>query len=699
MKSFLPKSFSQKSFLFPALLVLLWVLAELIVNPVGEFPINDDWAYAKSVYYLYFDGIVKYFDWGAMILIGQTLWGTLFCLIFDFSFTTLRFSVLTLGAVGILFYYFIALKICRNEVAALLSSLVIAFNPLYFSLANSFMTDVPFLVFLLGTVFFYLLYLEQGKFIFFLLAFLFVLTATMIRQHGLLLTISLTGVLLYHDYSDWKKIIRVMLFGGLVFGIMWGFTFFLTEKNLLPASYAKISDLFKDWNWMEKFSYVIPRMSQLFLYSGLLLFPIAVIFLPAFRRDWRPLSWFFLLILPLILVIPVFLHRDDFPVGNYLYNLGLIPRVMKDSIWGLNWRVQLTDQQLDWIKFYAVFGAFTLFPCLLISNSDKHRDNSQSLHNPIKIISLLFLTGYAVFLIINIHFYDRYMLPFIIFISLLCIRYIKKIQLLPRIMALLTLSAMTLFSVAATHDYFAFNRARWTGLYNLMGKGISPKKIDGGFEFNAWYETGPQRYGDRSGKSWYFVEDDYYAITQGPLLGYKKYATHTYPTLLHFTTDSILVLCRSTSFKDSTVIYCNADSLNENQTCLLSSVPGIIFPDVQNRTDKVARSGRYSLFLDKDHLFGFSVNLTGVMPGDRFLVTVWTKDNMGKAGIVITSPDPNYLYFIGGVAEKRKDDWQQIMLEGNIFPDYKGHDVKIYLWNYGGVKVYFDDLKITWYKN
>jgi len=29
------------------LLILMWILAFIIINPIGEFPINDDWAYAK----------------------------------------------------------------------------------------------------------------------------------------------------------------------------------------------------------------------------------------------------------------------------------------------------------------------------------------------------------------------------------------------------------------------------------------------------------------------------------------------------------------------------------------------------------------------------------------------------------------------------------------------------------------------------
>ena len=34
---------------FGIYLILIWGISVLVVNPLGNFPLNDDWAYAQSV--------------------------------------------------------------------------------------------------------------------------------------------------------------------------------------------------------------------------------------------------------------------------------------------------------------------------------------------------------------------------------------------------------------------------------------------------------------------------------------------------------------------------------------------------------------------------------------------------------------------------------------------------------------------------
>ena len=36
-------------FLWPVQLGLIWICMILLANPIGDFPLNDDWAYAYSV--------------------------------------------------------------------------------------------------------------------------------------------------------------------------------------------------------------------------------------------------------------------------------------------------------------------------------------------------------------------------------------------------------------------------------------------------------------------------------------------------------------------------------------------------------------------------------------------------------------------------------------------------------------------------
>ena len=137
-------------------LLASWLLAILVVNPIGDFPLNDDWAFGKTVYYLTEEGRLHFTDWQSMTLIAQVIWGAAFTFLFGFSFTVLRISTLIVSFGGIWLMYKWIKRITGRRLPALLAAMTLAFNPLYFSLSFTFMTDVPFLcTFLLAAYFFY----------------------------------------------------------------------------------------------------------------------------------------------------------------------------------------------------------------------------------------------------------------------------------------------------------------------------------------------------------------------------------------------------------------------------------------------------------------------------------------------------------------------------------------------------------------
>ena len=115
----------------------------ILVNPLGDFPLNDDWAYARSVKDFLDTGNFQLPGWAVANLLPQVFLGVIFCLPFGFSFTALRFSTLTMGLVGVIATYLLLKEISYNQKIALLGALLIAFDPIYFGLSNTFMTDVP----------------------------------------------------------------------------------------------------------------------------------------------------------------------------------------------------------------------------------------------------------------------------------------------------------------------------------------------------------------------------------------------------------------------------------------------------------------------------------------------------------------------------------------------------------------------------
>ena len=66
---------------------------------------------------------------------------------------------------------------------------------------------------------------------------------------------------------------------------------------------------------------------------------------------------------------------------------------------------------------------------------------------------------------------------------------------------------MSSFSVAATHDYLAWNRVRWDLGRRLLAEGVDSLNVAGGFEFNAWHNYDKFRARGNVGKVYYWWYD------------------------------------------------------------------------------------------------------------------------------------------------------------------------------------------------
>ncbi len=60
----------------------MWIIGFFVVFPIGEFPVNDDWAYSKNVYNLVVNKQFVVDEWPAMNLISQTMYGSLFVAVY-----------------------------------------------------------------------------------------------------------------------------------------------------------------------------------------------------------------------------------------------------------------------------------------------------------------------------------------------------------------------------------------------------------------------------------------------------------------------------------------------------------------------------------------------------------------------------------------------------------------------------------------
>jgi hypothetical protein len=172
---------------------------------------------------------------------------------------------------------------------------------------------------------------------------------------------------------------------------------------------------------------------------------------------------------------------------------------------------------------------------------------------------LLLSTAAYLFPILGMHgFFDRYLLPLIpLLLASLLTEFSHDggnpgASLIGERLAIVSLACITTFSFLGTHDYLSWNRTRWEVLNDLVEvQKISPESIDGGFEFNGLHSYAPH-YVKTPGKSWWWVKDDLYLITFGPVKGYESIGKHSFNRWLPPRTGYIYTLKRS-STTDGTI--------------------------------------------------------------------------------------------------------------------------------------------------
>ena len=162
-------------------LLLLYCGSLVVVNPIGNFPLIDDWAFGLAAKHFLETGDFRC-EWSSMPLISHVLWGSLFCLPAGFSFTALRASSLVASFLGVLGCYSLVRHVGRPRWCAMVAAVLLAFNPIYYALANTFMTDSVFTAAIALAALFFARNLRTGSDLDLLLATAIAVVATLSRQ-------------------------------------------------------------------------------------------------------------------------------------------------------------------------------------------------------------------------------------------------------------------------------------------------------------------------------------------------------------------------------------------------------------------------------------------------------------------------------------------------------------------------------------
>jgi hypothetical protein len=481
----------------------------VLVNPIGNFPLNDDWAYGWTVKNLLETGHFQLADWTATNLLPQALLGTLFSLPFGFSFTALRLSTLLMGLAGVITTYGLLREARCSPKIALFGSLVIALNPIYFELSNTFNTDIHSFTFFLVSVYFLARGLRLASNGVILTGLVFAFIAILNRQSSVIILPALAVSFLICRGLTLRTFITaflVLFIGITVYAV---YSYWLDYTKQKPALYGfqieklratlasgpgTIATTYSENIWL------------FFIYGGLFLFPFLVLhFSQQFRKYsflQKLLSICFTLIL-LTIGLNLIRHQKQMPlIGNSLEPLGLGPTFLAgyDSFFYENRYLQLLVR--GWwnlLTLTGLIGASILFQYLLIVIQHLHKRKDRL--NQVWFAFLLVVCTFLYLLPIgglSKHFwFDRYLLPplplLMTSIFLMTRHFHQERKFSGRIVVFCCLSLISygIYAVAATHDYLQQNRVRWLALNDLMRRAhVSPNQIGGGFEFNGWHHAG-----------------------------------------------------------------------------------------------------------------------------------------------------------------------------------------------------------------
>jgi hypothetical protein len=502
--------FSWRDVVSIILTCIVWTILALVIDPRGDFPLIDDWAYGLPVRALVERGEIRLSDWSSVILGVQACWGALFCLPTGFSFTTLRISTLVAGLIGLIGMYSLMRQLGARRAVAFFATWTLGANPLYISLSYTFMTDIPFICLFILSTFLLIRGMVRDSDRVVWLGLGAALASVFVRQIGVAIFLGFMVA-----YPFWRGLgrrwfLQALLPAVLAFAALKAYERGLLAFERLPRAYNKSGDSTRDFlsllarGKLGVFRALLPKFWELLLLLGAYTVPFSLLCWPS--RLARLSARARIVELSCVLGITVFVTTalvvavgDRFITGHVAYDFGVGPR-FTDRRQTAAWPGRLPFVLALGPKAIAVLGSVLAVQALghVVRGILIRPRNSAEVGSRSSVVFLIatcsFYTGPIILSFLPL--WDRY--PF--GIMPLALALIGKgvcsagreepeapFQLRPIGLAagLVCLMLSLTFTVAATHDYLDWSRARWNTDVSLAQElAIPATDIDGGWEYN-----------------------------------------------------------------------------------------------------------------------------------------------------------------------------------------------------------------------
>ena len=558
--------FTRSFYIDMLLLTSLWALAAVLVNPLGDFPLNDDWAYGRTVAHLLATGDYRPEGWVATTFVTNAAWGALFCLPAGMSFTTLRISTLIASLLGLVGVYVLMRDQRCSRSSALITVGTIAVNPLFYPLAHTFMTDTPFISIALWSVVFFARFLVNRSITSLLVGTVLSIGATMSRDVALSIPLGFAIVFLITSGITRRTVSTAMaplLACTIAFLALESW---LIHAGALPVVWhEKTGELTYSLSNIRVLLTQVPDIAFITsLYLGTALLPVTLFANTISllrRKEGRRLAVLAILVLATGALVHVnfgtlYGNSLSMPlIGNIVGKAGVGPLALRDTyILKLDHVQSLPESFWITVTLLGFLGAVLLIVELVwrvVQMFQKSRAGIRP--EASKTVGLFLIICGAIYFapIALVFVWDRYLIPLIFFFSAAVVLLNRDtpealaVVKPARFAAFVLVSLVAALSIGMTHDYLAWNRLRWGALNSLTRiEHIAPADIDGGMEFNGLYLYDPSRndVGDNNGRSWWWVTFDTYQVAFGPIAKYRAIHQYTYYRWLPPGRQELLVL-------------------------------------------------------------------------------------------------------------------------------------------------------------
>jgi hypothetical protein len=501
----------------PLVLIAVFIAAVLIVDPRGNFPLDDDWGVGFTTFTLLQTGRVQFTPFASATAYLQFIWGALWAALFGETFTVLRLSTLALSLASTVLTYLLLRRVKVRRELAMFGAAALLFHPLFFWASFTSMTHVPFVFLSIVAAWMFVLAAEREG-VWLVLALVATVASFFTRQFAILNAVAPLVVALL---ARRKKLAATYAAALIVFGL-------LVVSGVLVGSEKELA--------LHR-----PTMSRLamraahyifFNWQNVALFFAAPLLLLLLSRGRPRLSRTVIVIASIAFALVAWrmTMRVGMPIpymnsGNVFTDFGLGPPTLRDVFtlhmphpFALPWSLKVA------LMVVTTIGAAVTLSLTVISL----REDDLLIHYcaVYLLCATLIAGGMSIY-------FDRYSIdtawPFVVLLILLANR--VQITRTAKIVAATVLAISIVFAISGTAEYLAWNRARWDAYAFLRANGVTLEQMDGGYEINALLAL---RAGRKDlGKRGVGVIDDQYILTfNRDVPGYELLRAFAYPRWL-----------------------------------------------------------------------------------------------------------------------------------------------------------------------